>query len=193
MLIKRNNWCKIKRLYQSKKIIVLPTDTIYALSCLAEKATIELISSIYQIKKRDRLKPLPILFGTWKEAQYFLDLNESEISYLQEQQKKSVRPITFILSIKKKTNNFFLIKYMNFFHCNTVAFRIIKNFSWLSKLLTKIGPIYATSCNLSFQKPIKSTQSIVKFLKIKYVISGKTQSTLPSIMYDVINQKKVRK
>lgn len=49
---------------QNQQVVVLPTDTISGLSCLADSTAA--IKKIYRIKKRDQKKPLLILISDFK-------------------------------------------------------------------------------------------------------------------------------
>ena len=58
------------------QIIVLPTDTIYGLSCLADN--VRSIKKIYHLKKRDAKKPMSILVGSLEMAKKYVVISERQ-------------------------------------------------------------------------------------------------------------------
>lgn len=61
-------------------VLVLPTDTVYGLVCDAknEKA----VEKIFEIKKRDKLKPLPVFVKDIKMAKEYAVLNAEQEDFL---------------------------------------------------------------------------------------------------------------
>lgn len=63
---------------KSGKAIIYPTETFYALGCVATHA--QVTEQIFELKGRDRSKPLPILISDWNMASKYLDLDTESLS-----------------------------------------------------------------------------------------------------------------
>jgi tRNA A37 threonylcarbamoyladenosine synthetase subunit TsaC/SUA5/YrdC len=61
VIIKKNKFKKIRDLYRDGKVLVIPADTVFGLTCLINN--VKATKSIFRIKRRSHLKPLPILFA----------------------------------------------------------------------------------------------------------------------------------
>ena len=66
----------IKRiLIEQEGVIVYPTETYYALGCVANSTGA--VNRIYQLKKRDKNSPLLILIDSWEMLDdYFVEIDE---------------------------------------------------------------------------------------------------------------------
>ena len=78
-------------------IVVFPTDTVYGLGC--DPYNHDAVISIYEIKKRDKTKPFPIIGYSKKELEKI-----AEFSTLEEKiaEKFWPGPITLLLKVKDK-------------------------------------------------------------------------------------------
>ena len=78
-------------------IVVFPTDTVYGLGC--DPYNHDAVTSLYEIKKRKKTKPFPILGYSKKELEKIAEFNP-----LEEKIAKKFRPgpITLILKVKDK-------------------------------------------------------------------------------------------
>jgi len=157
-------------------IIVYPTDTIYGLGCdiFNKKA----VARIYQLKKREKKKPMSIICSDFKEiAEYAL------ISDFAFQIMKTVLPgpYTFILKAKSQTPKTVISKN------KTVGIRLPANKICLA-LVEKLGnPIITTSLNISNQKVLTNPQQLPKELlnKINLLIEAGTLGSEPSSVIDL--------
>jgi len=82
------------------QIIILPTDTIYGLSCLANDP--RAIKKIYHLKKRDANKPVLILVSDLKMAQKYTFISRKQAQWLSKVWTKKQSPTTVILRNRNK-------------------------------------------------------------------------------------------
>jgi len=159
-------------------IIVYPTDTIYGLGCdiFNKKA----IAKIYQLKKRDRKKPLSIICSDLKQIAEYSFLSDYAFRLLR---KLLPGPYTFILKAKHKTPQNFIAKN------KTVGIRIPDNKICLA-IVKKLGdPLITTSLNLSGQEVFTNPKELSKELinKIDLIIDIGPLSAEPSTVIDLSN------
>lgn len=128
------------------QVLVLPTDTIYGLSCLADN--IRSIKKIYHLKERDVKKPMSILVSSLKMAKKYVVISKAQEKLLKKLWSKNQDPTTVILKNKYKlprelTRN-----------VEGLAVRLPKS-QFLIKILEKVDcPLVSTSLNLSGKKEI---------------------------------------
>ena len=160
---------------QKETIFVFPTETQFALGCITSSDSA--VQKIYEIKKRDTKKPLPILIDSWEMLKTYVSiLTEENIRLLK---KFWPGPLTAILPDKK-----LLSPYLNL-NKNNIAVRMTPHPLAL-KIIKKIGePIVGTSANLSGQDPIATleeakeifTESVDIYFKSDVIPKG-TASTI---------------
>ena len=78
-------------------IVVFPTDTVYGLGC--DPYNHDAVTSLYEIKKRKKTKPFPILGYSKKELEKIAEFNPLEEKIAK---KFWPGPITLILKVKDK-------------------------------------------------------------------------------------------
>jgi len=78
-------------------IVVFPTDTVYGLGC--NPYNHDAVQSIYEIKKRKKTKPFPVIGYSKKELEKIAEFNSLEEKIAE---KFWPGPITLILKIKDK-------------------------------------------------------------------------------------------
>lgn len=121
-----------------RKIVILPTDTIYGFSAL-----VECEDSVRELKKRDG-KPFIYLISQKKELDYF---NIDYLKYDEILSKNWPGPITFLM------NNKFNQK---------TGVRLTNN-KFINALIDKVGlPLISTSVNYSNEKPIEDISKITE-------------------------------
>lgn len=131
------------KLLKNGRIGIIPTDTIYGISCLASSE--KNIENIYKIKQRDFDKPFILLINSIEDLQLFgikISTEEREII-----QKYWPGPVSIILDVNDKK--------FQYLHrgTNTLAFRCPAK-PELQTLLKYTGPIVSTSANISNSAPI---------------------------------------
>lgn len=162
------------------KVIVYPTDTIYGLGCDAVNP--KAIKKIYQIKQREKNKPLLILIKSWCMVKKYAFLNAKQDKYM-----RSLWPGP-VSAILKKRN---LLPSELAGDQGSVAVRMPKN-NFLIDLLKKLDrPITSTSVNLSGEKSLLNPEEIIKYFKNKkqkpdlIITAGKQKIKKPSKLIDI--------
>ena len=155
------------------KIIVFPTDTVYGVGCLyGDSIGVE---KIYQMKKRDYGKPLPVLCDSIETVLSIAMINENHMKYT----KHWPGALTMILKSYDK----------NIFN-GSVACRIPNSEIALS-VLKKFGPLFTTSVNYSGEKELNSVDEILETFgnQIDFIVTDipvltKTPSTIINCLGD---------
>lgn len=133
------------------QLCVIPTDTLYGISCSALNP--EAVEKIYELKIRERTKPFIILINTID------DLKKFEINITSEQniflQKHWPNKITVILECDNEK--------FSYLHRGqkSLAFRIPFN-NWLQNLLKMTGPLVSTTVNIAGEPPIINIETAKK-------------------------------
>jgi L-threonylcarbamoyladenylate synthase len=129
---------KAIEILKSGGVVIFPTETVYGIGALADKE--EAIKRIFKIKNRPEDKPLQILIANLEQAK---DLAQ-EIKGKSEELAKKYWPGPLTLVLKKKSSVSDLITASK----ETVGLRMPAQ-DWLLKLISKVGPLAASSANLS--------------------------------------------
>ncbi len=165
-------------------ITIFPTETCYGLGCDATDETA--IRRIFEIKKRNRKKALPIIVSNLQIAKEYCYITGDA-----EKLTKKFMPGPLTLVVKAKRN---LPKALTA-NSGKIAFRISgsKIANALAKELGK--PIVATSANLEGKPEIYSgKEAIEKFAQCVDVIidAGALPKRKPSAIYDIPGKKILR-
>ncbi len=160
------------------KVVLLPTDTVYGLSCLMNSQAA--IERIYQIKGRDNSKAFIYLVNSWEMAEKYAIL-DSETR--QQAAKYWPGANTLILNsclVDQKINN----------GLKTIALRWPK-LGWLESLIGLVGqPLASTSANLSGQTVITSYSEAFKHwgdIGPDLIVDGGEMVGQPSKIFDLTN------
>ncbi|NCU44322.1 threonylcarbamoyl-AMP synthase [Candidatus Falkowbacteria bacterium] len=143
---------KVAAALLSGQIVLLPTDTIYGLSCLATNETA--IRRILEMKGRPDNKPLISLVNSWAMVERQAIVENKVRNYL-----SSVwpGPVTAILVSRQH------LPAAVTGGLSTIALRWPKN-DWLNQLLAMVDqPLVSTSANLAGQTPITSIDEIDQY------------------------------
>lgn len=139
---------------KSGKIAVLPTDTIYGLSCRADSR--QAIARIYELKGREKEKPLLVLVSSLSMAEKCVTINKAQKERLRKIWLQDRRPTSIIM--KKKS---YLPEALTP-NREGLALRLPKS-DFLIKIIRKTGvPLVSTSFNLSGQEVIKDVSQLGK-------------------------------
>ncbi len=154
---------KIVDLINSNKIGVFPTDTLYGLVGTALSPRI--VEKIYEIKERDKDKPLIVLIASKEQLKSYFNIDKSF--------KFWPGKCSLILPIKK------------FPHLHrggeTIAFRVPDK-SDLINLLEKTGPLVAPSANKQGEPPAKTIKMAKKYFgkRVDFYVDGGVLNSKPS-------------
>ena len=137
---------------ESGQILVLPTDTIYGLSCRADDPLA--IKRIYKLKERDPKRPLIILVSDLAMLKRYASLSSRQASFLKKIWGADDRPTTIVLAPLEN-----LPRELYGAH-GSLALRLPKS-EFLIKIIKKLKrPIVSTSLNLSGQESIMSVKRL---------------------------------
>ena len=160
------------------KLLIFPTDTVYGIGCSIYD--IYNIDRIYEIKKRDKSKPLACLC---------YDLNQiNEIAYVDELSCKLISkflPGGLTLILNSKPNIKELLGY------ETIGVRI-PDCEIALNILKEMGPMLTTSVNDSGEVPLNEYEEINKKYKdlVDYIYpSNNISSNVSSTVIKVENSK----
>ena len=155
-------------------VLVLPTDTVYGLVCDAknEKA----VEKIFDIKKRDKLKPLGIFVKDIEAVNKFAITSENQIIFLRDNK------ITSILKVNKEILS--KLVYNN----STIGIRIPRH-NLLNKILDNFdGALAQTSANMSGASATIKIKDILEQFKEEDIIvidGGDLPENFPSKVIDL--------
>lgn len=181
------------------KVAVLPTDTVYGLSCIAVNK--KAIDRIYKIKKRDKDKPLLVLVGSYHMLHDYFFVSVKQEKFLRTvwppktkdigSPDLKLRPTTVILKSRGK-----FPENLNAGSEN-VAVRL-PNDKFLATLIKQIGaPIVSTSLNISGKENLTSLEALDTYFKKEkpdlVVDSGKLKNKKPSKLLDIIDMDNIKK
>ena len=172
----------IKTLNEEGKVIAIKTDTVYGLICNAfdQKA----IDKIYDIKKRERKKPLSIFIKNIDELDKFVERRNLSKEIFDILNKYWPGALTVIFKKKNDIFDYFLNG------LDTIGIRI-PNDETLLNILNQINfPLAETSCNISNEKEYKNAEEIRDKLgdKLDLIVDGGDVSdNIPSTIISVEN------
>jgi len=156
-------------------IIIFPTDTVYGLGC--NPYNHDAVLSLYEIKKRKKTKPFPVIGYSKKELEKIAEFNSLEEKIAE---KFWPGPITLILKIKDKE----IQKSLDLE--GKIAVRVPNNQCILA-LLKECKLLVGTSANISGTGPFNDPKECGKNLS-GYdllidggIISGQGESTIVEI------------
>ncbi len=127
----------VKRILKGETI-VFPTDTVYGLVCDATNK--KAVDKIFKIKKRDRIKSLPIFVKDFKIAKEIAQIDKDQEKFLK---KSWPGKVTAVLKRKKSETKLYGID------SKTIALRIPNHKSLLNLVKQCNSPLVGTSANVS--------------------------------------------
>jgi len=167
---------KIVAALKNGAVLVCPTDTVYGLVCDASNE--KSVEKIFEIKKRDKSKPLGIFVKDIKAAKKLAFADKNQESFLKDNE------ITAILKAKKPVLS--ELVYKN----KTIGIRI-PNYKFLNLILEKFNkPLVQTSANISGKETTVKIKNILKQFKTQEVIivdGGDLPKNKPSTIIDLTN------
>ena len=164
---------EVVELLKRNKIAVLPTDTIYGLVGTALSPRI--VEDIYDIRERDRKKPMIVLVASESQLRTFFELEVP-------------RKISALWPAKLSV----VLECSKYPHIHrgggTIAFRIPERRD-LRNLIDEVGPIVAPSANPEGKKPAVTIDKAFDYFGERvdfYVDEGKMESD-PSTLISYLN------
>lgn len=175
----------IEKYLKQGKVVVLPTDTVYGLSCLATSK--KGVEKIHKIKRSDKNKPLLVMIKGYCMLKEYAKVSKKQIDYLRtvwpsttrearkKEGKKIIRPVTAVLETESGK-----LKYTQG-KDKSIALRLPKS-EFMYKIINRVGfPIVSTSLNVSGEKVIYNLSGITDKFKV-----------LPDLVVDAGNFKKTQ-
>ncbi len=161
------------------EIMILPTDTLYALSC--DATNYEAVGKIFRHKDREREKALPVFFYCIEQIREVCQLNDLALTFAENFWPGA---LTLVLPLKINQNTIVENVYNK---GRNLAVRIPDS-KFIQEIIAKLGrPIVATSANISGRNPIKTqVEALEAFGKNIVMITGKTKQR-PSTIVKIIN------
>lgn len=159
----------IIELLKNGKVIAIPTDTVYGLICDATNKMS--IDKVYDIKKRDKDKPLLIFVKDYKEALKYVEkpINNGAIEDLTDK----YWPGSLTIIFKKKKDALTDINPT----FDTIGIRV-PNDNLLLNILSNVDfPLAQTSCNISGEEPYTYEEIKSKLIdKIDHIVPPKNET-----------------
>ena len=145
------------------KVVCFPTDTVYGVGAIIEDN--EAIEKIYNLKHRDKSKPLAVLTGSTNIEKYVLEINDQARKLMD-----NYWPGALTLVFKK--TNVISDKVTSGF--DTVGLRM-PNSAIALAILQKFGLMATTSVNISGSEPLNDVNEIIENFKneIDYIVIDK--------------------
>jgi len=141
------NWKKSFSLaLQSSKLAIIPCSTIYGISCLA--SSVSAIEKLYKVKRKKLSQgQFSVLFSSLSQIKQYCMVSTEEEKIIK---KYFPGDVTIVLRIKLHSS---LPKK---FYPNGIGCRILPNSSLINSVISKIGPITATSANIHKKEVCRS-------------------------------------
>jgi L-threonylcarbamoyladenylate synthase len=159
---------------------VMPTDTMYGVVGSAfNKKTVE---RIYEVRRRNKKKPLIILISSIKDLEKF-GIKNIPVKYL-----NSLWPdkITIIFDCVQKR--------FEYLHRGSkkLGFRLPKD-KWLKEFISKTGPIVAPSANTEGDKPSKNIKEAQKYFgaDVDFYLDKGVMPIKPSTIVELVGDKDI--
>ncbi len=160
------------------EVVIFETDTVYGIGCKLN--SVLGVNKIYDIKKRDGMKPLAVLCADIEQVETLINCDKT---YLYEGEKHWPGALTLVLPKNELVGDFVTSGF------GTVGVRI-PNDEIAYRILKKFGPMAVTSLNLSTEPAILEYQEALKYIdKVDYIVKGKDLNSVSSTVYDPINNK----
>lgn len=177
--INRNAINKAIEVIKKKGLVVMPTDTLYAISASALEK--ECIEKIYAVKGRNYNKPISIMFYSLSHAKKYVLLNELALKL---SKKFLPGPMTIVLPMKYNFPKKLTSGSMK------VGIRIPNNEITL-EIIKRCGfPLTTTSANISGNKNPNDVEGVIKQIgnKVDLILDGgKCKCSEPSTVVEVLN------
>ncbi len=168
----------IARILRNGRIIAFPTDTFYGLGadCFSSSA----LQRIYQIKKRQPLKPMPVLISDINQVIALAEKIPAVFASLADAIWPG--PLTLVLKAARGLPPILTGQRQ------TIGIRL-PAVSWLRELVRQTGsPVVATSANISGETEIDSAEDVIRQFQRRVdliVDGGRTPGGRPSTVVDV--------
>lgn len=169
---------KVIKSIKNGKVIICPTDTVYGLLCDAKNE--RAVKKLLKIKKRQKVKPIPIFVKDLKVAKEFAKINKTQEKFLK---KFWPGKVTIVLKRLQPTLHPsakagpYILPEILFGNKRTIGLRI-PNCRLINILLEKLNfPLTGTSANISGRPPSTKIREILNQFE--------NQKNQPDLVLDV--------
>ncbi|MFA6549717.1 MAG: L-threonylcarbamoyladenylate synthase [Candidatus Margulisiibacteriota bacterium] len=161
------------RILKSGGVIAFPTETVFGIGTALDQP--KAIKRIFKIKKRPRRKPLQFLVASLAEAKKLGIFSKKAEEFAK---KHWPGPSTLIVPALKGKK--------------TIGLRV-PDHQTILRLIRAVGPIAATSANISDQPPALTTKQAIEYVgkKVDYVLPGRTRHGKASKVIDTTDRYKI--
>ena len=150
------------------KTVAFGTDTVFGLACIIGNN--EAINRIYEQKRRDKSKKLPMMFSNIGMMEKYVKTSPKTKLLIE---KFSPGPITYILEAIDSNE--------------TIACRI-PNDEWIINLINKINkPLYVTSANISGEENLIKYEEVKEKIKADVIVKKDAKGNAASTIIDTTN------
>lgn len=164
------------------KVISIPTDTVYGLSCSISK---DAVAKVINLKKRDSSKGFIIISHNYKHLLKYADTTKISNEQIDKICSKQPQPTTWIVPGKKD------IQWLTGGK-TTIAIRLVTT-DIVTYICQNINDaIISTSANISREDFINNTTSINKTFDNIYILETEFKSSQPSRIIDIISEQQYR-
>jgi len=179
----------IANYFKAGKVIAYPTETIYGLGCIASDK--KAINRIYNIKKRDKNKPMLVLVKSYCMLKKYCFVSAKQDKFLRtfwikkdQNLQKDILPTSVILKSRG------LLPKELLGSDNSIAVRMPTQSEFLIQILKRVDtPIVSTSLNISGQKVLSKIGDLEEYFgknEIDLVIdAGKIANKKSSRLIDI--------
>lgn len=175
-ILSKDNIKEASEILKNNGILAFPTETVYGLGVVAPNE--ENYNHLVLVKKRPPEKPFTLMVSNIKQAETYIEFNETS--------KKIIRefmpgPLTLIL--KAKDNVPYCVDHGSGF----VGIRIPDD-KFVLKLIDSLNePLFVPSCNKSGEKPCMNTQEVIRDFdgEINAVIDGSCENGVASTIIKI--------
>ncbi len=162
-------------------VVVFETDTVYGIGCLYND--IKSVKRIYEIKKREPMKPMALLCADVEQVKTLVTNFEAGEKYAS---KYWPGALTLIFNKNNQIDDAITANQP------TVGVRIPNSPTALA-ILSHFGPMVVTSLNLSTEPAILKYQDALKFDGLAdFIVEGQDLSAVASTVYDPMSHKTLR-
>ena len=138
------------------QVVACPTDTVYGL--IADATSDEAVEKVFEIKKRNKKKAIPIFVKDTKMAKKFAIMDKDMENFLQE-----IWPGKITVALKRKKNSG--LSKVLFGSKKTIGLRV-PDYKLINQIVLKFGkPLTGTSANISGEPSATKIEKIFEYFE----------------------------
>ncbi|MED7788964.1 Sua5/YciO/YrdC/YwlC family protein [Francisella sp. 19X1-34] len=167
---------------KNNKVVSIPTDTVYGLSCKLSK---DAVNKVIDLKKRNSSKGFIIISHDYKHLMKYVDIALLTAEQIEKIATKQDSPTTWIVPGKKS------IQWLTGGK-PTIAIRLVDT-DIVNQVCSNIDDaIISTSANISGYDFINNAKNISSTFPEIYVLETQTKASQPSKIIDILTGQRIR-